>query len=160
MFHLLFLLGIVLDLLSLSFHFEYLLLNRLLVKYLLLHDILSEERYSGEDGADEIERTIHLLQKTVSFDVPLLLKPIFDIKNPDSIFLTCMQSGAVNEQIKTMIELGIPRETALYLYEAAFKGKKEGSDKKENLEQKIRNRLENIIETLRYWVEVQVDFLI
>lgn len=125
-----------------------------------LHDILSEERYSGEDGADEIERTIQLLQKTVSFDVPLLLKPIFDIKNPDSIFLTCMQSGAVNEQIKTMIELGIPRETALYLYEVAFKGKREGSDKKENLEQKIRDRLENIIETLPYWVQVQLDFLI
>ena len=59
-----------------------------------------------------------------------------------------------------MIELGIPRETALYLYEVAFKGKQEGSDKKENLEQKIRDRLENIIETLPYWVQVQLDFLI
>ena len=124
-----------------------------------LHDILSEERYLGENGADEIERTIQLLQKTVSFDVPLLLKPIFDIKNADSIFLTCMQSGAVNEQIKTMIELGIPRETALYLYKVAFKGKQKGSDKK-TLEQKIRDRLGNIIETLPYWVQVQLDFLI
>ncbi len=124
-----------------------------------LHDILSEERYLGENGADEIERTIQLLQKTVSFDVPLLLKPIFDIKNADSIFLTCMQSGAVNEQIKTMIELGIPRETALYLYKVAFKGKQKGSDKK-TLEQKIRDRLGNIIETLPYWVQIQLDFLI
>lgn len=124
-----------------------------------LHDILSEERYLGENGADEIERTIQLLQKTVSFDVPLLLKPIFDIKNSDSIFLTCMQSGAVNEQVKTMIELGIPRETALYLYKVAFKGKQKGNDKK-GLEQKIRDRLGNIIETLPYWVQVQLDFLI
>lgn len=124
-----------------------------------LHDILSEERYLGENGADEIERTIQLLQKTVSFDVPLLLKPIFDIKNSDSIFLTCMQSGAVNEQVKTMIELGIPRETALYLYKVAFKGKQKGNDKK-SLEQKIRDRLGNIIETLPYWVQVQLDFLI
>ena len=56
-----------------------------------LHDILNEERYSGETGADEIERTIQVLQNVVSFNVPLLLKPIFDIKNPDSIFLTCIQ---------------------------------------------------------------------
>lgn len=124
-----------------------------------LHDILNEERYLGENGADEIERTIQLLQKTVSFDVPLLLKPIFDIKNSDSIFLTCMQSGAVNEQIKMMIELGIPRETALYLYEVAFKGKQKGNDEK-SLEQKIRDQLGEIIETLPYWVQVQLDFLI
>ena len=49
------------------------------------NDILNEERYSGETGADEIERTIQVLQNVVSFNVPLLLKPIFDIKNPDSI---------------------------------------------------------------------------
>jgi len=64
-----------------------------------------------------------------------------------------------DRQIKTMIELGIPRETALYLYKVAFKGKQKGSDKK-TLEQKIRDRLGNIIETLPYWVQVQLDFLI
>ena len=125
-----------------------------------LHDILNEERYSGETGADEIERTIQVLQNVVSFNVPLLLKPIFDIKNPDSIFLTCIQSGATTETIKMMIELGIPRETALYLYDEVFTGKQKESDDEEDLEQKIRNQLQKSFNDLPYWVQVQLDFLI
>lgn len=125
-----------------------------------LKEILHGDRYSNEDGADEIENTIQILQKTVSFDVPLLLKPIFDIQNPKSIFLTCMQAGAVKEEIKLMIELGIPRETALYLYEVGFKGSEEELPQNENMEQIIRTRLRTIIDTLPYWVKVQLDFLV
>ncbi len=129
-------------------------------KEMPLHDILLGDRYLNEKGADEIEKTIQILQKTVSFDVPLMLKPIFDIKNPSSIFLTCMQAGAIKEETKLMIELGIPRETALYLYETYFKGKEVELSQDKNLEQKIRNRLKNIINILPYWVKVQLDFLV
>lgn len=88
------------------------------------------------------------------------MKPIFDIKNPDSIFLTCIQSGATTETIKMMIELGIPRETALYLYDEVFTGKQKESDDEEDLEQKIRNQLQKSFNDLPYWVQVQLDFLI
>ena len=71
-----------------------------------------------------------------------------------------MQAGATKEETKLMIELGIPRETALYLYETYFKGKEEASSQDENLEHKIRNRLKNIINILPYWVKVQLDFLV
>ena len=37
-----------------------------------------------------------------------------------------------------MIELGIPRETALYLYEVGFKGSEEELPQNENMEQIIR----------------------
>lgn len=125
-----------------------------------LHDILCDERYSGDAGADEIEKTIQVLQNVVSFNIPLLLKPIFDIKNPDSIFLTCMQSGAVNELTKTMIELGIPRETSLYLYDNLFKATKlKNNDEKES-ESKIRRVLQSNINKLPYWIKVQLEFLI
>ena len=100
------------------------------------------------------------MQNVVSFNVPLLLKPIFDIKNPDSIFLTCIQSGATTETIKMMIELGIPRETALYLYDEVFTGKQKECDDEEDLEQKIRNQLQKSFNDLPYWVQVQLDFLI
>ena len=51
---------------------------------------LNDSRYEGDDGADNIDETIELLQNTISFSVPLLLKPIFDIKNPESYFCrTC-----------------------------------------------------------------------
>ena len=71
--------------------------------------------YACDKIADEIEDTIEILQNTISYKVPLLLKPIFDIKNPDSIFLSCMQSGAYNKVSRTLIEIGVPRECALYL---------------------------------------------
>lgn len=122
-----------------------------------LHDMLSDDRYSDENGAEEIEKTIQILQNVVSFDIPLLLKPIFDIKNPQSIFLSCMQTGAVNEQTKMMIELGIPRETALYLYDRVLKNNLDMS--KDDLEQEIRDRLKENFDALPYWVRVQLEFL-
>lgn len=83
-------------------------------KEITLYEILSDKKYEEDNGADEIENTIYVLQNVVSFHVPLLLKPIFDIKNPESLFLTCMQAGAVHPITKKMVELGIPRETAIY----------------------------------------------
>ena len=59
-----------------------------------LSEILSGERYSGEDVTENIDNMIDTLQKIVSFNIPLLLKPIFDIFENDSIFLLCMQAGA------------------------------------------------------------------
>ena len=52
-----------------------------------LFEILSKMKYSDDKFEDEIEETIELLQNTVSYRIPLLLKPIFDIKNSNSVFL-------------------------------------------------------------------------
>lgn len=124
-------------------------------KEITLYEILSDKKYEGENGADEIENTIYALQNVVSFHVPLLLKPIFDIKNPESLFLTCMQAGAVHPITRKMIELGIPRETAIYLYQKMY------SDKKENdIEEKdIRKKLLEKFNEFPYWIKVQLDFL-
>lgn len=86
-----------------------------------LREILSDKRYEGDSGADNIDETIELLQNAVSFSIPLLLKPIFDIKNPESCFLICMQAGAFNIPSRYMIEMGIARETAIYLYNEFLK---------------------------------------
>ena len=121
-----------------------------------LHEILSDEKYNKENGADEIENTIFALQSVVSFHVPLLLKPIFDIKNPESIVLTCMQSGALHPVTRKMIELGIARETAIYLYEKIF-----SNDKKSDVqEQEIRKRIAYKYSEFPYWIKCQLDFLI
>ena len=41
-----------------------------------LYDIFNNDRYKGDSGAEKIDETIDLLQQTISFNIPLLLKPI------------------------------------------------------------------------------------
>ena len=125
-----------------------------------LCEILSGSRYDGENGADNIDETIDLLQTVVSFNIPLLLKPIFDIKNPESCFLTCLQAGAFNTVSRTMIEMGIPRETALYLYDEYFDDIDILDLSKIQIESIIRETLRENYEKMKYWIQVQLDFLI
>lgn len=127
---------------------------------LSLHDILDEPKYSEENGENEIEKTIQILQNVVSFNIPLLLKPIFDIKNPESVFLTCMQSGAMNSVTKKLIELGVPRETALYIYNGLLKERKIDAYDELKLEESIRELLFEQYHNMPQWIQCQLDFLI
>ena len=115
-----------------------------------LSEILSKKTYTYDKIADEIEDTIEILQNVVSYKVPLLLKPIFDIKNADSVFLSCMQAGAYNKVSKTLIEIGVPRECALYLNDELFKDyiAKDKSD--EQIENEVRQMLISKKEELPY----------
>lgn len=126
-------------------------------KEFCLTEILKDKKY---DNPDEIDSVIEILQNTVSFHVPLLLKPIFDIKNPDSSFLTCMQSGAVNNVTKKLISLGIPRETAIYLFDNLFSELKATEYDEIQLENHLRNQLRTNIDSLPYWVKIQFEYLI
>lgn len=122
-----------------------------------LSDILTSNLKNVQKPEDTIEEIIEILQNIASYKVPLLLKPIFDIKNPDSTFLNCMQSGACNDILKKLIELGIPRECALSLYDAIFKEKKLSDD---TIEDEIRKLLRDNYLKLPYWMQVQLQFLI
>lgn len=124
-----------------------------------LKDILNDSRYEGDDGADNIDETIELLQNTISFSIPLLLKPIFDIKNPESCFLSCMQLGAFNVANRSMIEMGIARETALYLYDNFFQKVNYNNLNKIDIEESIRQIIGENYSAIPYWVQVQLDFL-
>lgn len=121
-----------------------------------LSDILGKAIKNKINPEDIIEDTIDLLQNTISYSIPLLLKPIFDIKNPNSTFITCMQSGAYNDISKTLIEMGVPRECAIYLSKTLFNNIKL---EKDNFKENIRNILKNKIASLPYWIQVQLDFL-
>lgn len=124
-----------------------------------LSDILSKRKYTDDKIADEIEDTIEILQNTVSYKVPLLLKPIFDIKNPDSIFLSCMQSGAYNKVSRTLIEIGVPRECALYLNNEFLKDYVVKDKSDTEIEEELREILIRSKDKLPYWIGVQLDFL-
>lgn len=125
-----------------------------------LSNILVGERYKGDNATENIDKTIELLQQTVSFNVPLLLKPIFDMFNEGSIFLLCMQTGAYKPFTRRMIEIGTPRETAIYLNTLFFEGKKPLSDDASQIENQIISVITKNYDKLPYWIKVQLDFMV
>ena len=124
-----------------------------------LYDILNNSRYDGDNGMDNIEETIELLQNIISFNIPMLLKPIYDIKKPDSSFLTCMQTGSFDNISRCMIEMGIPRETAIDLFDTNFAQEQNFTENKLEIEEMIRSRIGKKFNDLPYWEQVQLKFL-
>ena len=125
-----------------------------------LKDILANINCSDEDDvADEIENRIEILQNTVSYKVPLLIKPIFDIKDSDSSFISCMQAGAYNQVTRVMIEIGVPRECALELNKSLFQSYDCNNKTEEEIELEIRSILKTNKSTLPYWIGAQLNFL-
>lgn len=80
-----------------------------------LSEFFKDKFYSDGDIQLKIENKIQMLQKTVSFDIPLLIKPVIEIKNPDSTIVSSLQAGAYKKTTKKMIDIGIPRELAIRL---------------------------------------------
>lgn len=124
-----------------------------------LSDILSTIHSENKDISDEIEDTIEILQNIVSYKVPLLLKPIFDIKNPNSSFLSCMQDGAYNKVSRILIEMGVPRECALQLFNSLFTTYSTSDKDDLKIESEIRGILIANKKSLPYWIGVQLNFL-
>lgn len=112
----------------------------------------------NKNDSDEIDEIINMLERLVSFEVPLLLKPIFDMFNPESIFLACVQSGAYKKYTRKMIEIGVPRETAIFLNEYIFKSLNL-SKNSDNIEEDIRNLIKDKFKELPYWIQVQLEFM-
>lgn len=123
-----------------------------------LYDLLQGKYYEGDKGEENIEDTINMLEQVISYKLPLLLKPIYDMRLPDSSFLLALQVGAQTPIVCRMIEMGIPRETAIYLCEKIFANKK--SDGKDAGATYIRKCIKKNYPKLPYWVQVQLTYLI
>jgi len=128
-------------------------------KEVSLYNILAGFNYPDDELADEIEKIIEILQNTVSFKVPLLLKPMFDFLNPESSFISCMQTGAFNQVSKIMIEIGVPRECAIYIKEKYFSDFDVNNKREDEIEYEIRNELVNNKDKMPYWIGAQLNFL-
>ena len=70
-----------------------------------------------------------------------------------------MQSGAYSKISRIMIEMGVPRECAIYLKEELFSNFDANENNDEQLEEKIRKILIENKTTLPYWISIQLNFL-
>ena len=59
-----------------------------------------------------------------------------------------------------MIEIGIPRETAIYLNSKLFKKREVTINTPDNLENEIRDTIKKNYTKLPYWIRVQLDFMV
>ncbi|WP_293299945.1 DEAD/DEAH box helicase [Pedobacter sp. UBA4863] len=111
-----------------------------------LFELFSDPYY---DTATKVESTISDLQNKVSYGLPLLLKPIYDISEPEAMFTRFIELGAFLPITRKFIELNIPRETAIYLNEKYVFN---NVDDKHSLLRQLRA----IKSQLSYWHQVQL----
>ncbi|MBQ3545654.1 MAG: DEAD/DEAH box helicase [Lachnospiraceae bacterium] len=125
-----------------------------------LKEIFSSKHYNEAATQDRIENTIRLLENTVSYGIPLLLKPLFDIYDPDGTLLSSMQVGASDILSRRMIEKGIPRDTAINIINDYLDDGEKLVLNQEMVNQMIQNSIKKHYYEFPYWVQIQVDYLI
>ncbi|RDI14431.1 DEAD/DEAH box helicase [Flavobacterium sp. AG291] len=112
-----------------------------------LVDLFSDPYY---DDASKIEKTISDIQNKISYGLPLLLKPLYDIKQPENMFIRFIELGAFLPITRKLIELNIPRETAIHISKNfAFTD----IDNKYS----VLKQLRDIKPQLLYWHQVQLN---
>ncbi len=107
-----------------------------------------------------IDDEIALLETTISYNIPTMLKPIYDIYSPESTLLNSIELGSCNPLVMCMIKLGIARETSIFLYDQYFKNINVTKDKEENQEEIIKKNLRNNLEEMPYWIRIQLQFIL
>ncbi|MFN8291369.1 MAG: DEAD/DEAH box helicase [Chitinophagaceae bacterium] len=117
------------------------------LKEKLLADIFSERYY---DTSEKIDDTISFIQNKISYGLPLLLKPLYDIKEPEGMFTRFIELGAYKPITRKLIELSIPRETAIFL---------NNNFEFQNIDnkQELINQLRTVRNNLSYWYKVQLN---
>lgn len=116
-----------------------------------LYDILNTSYYNN---IEKINNTIKIIQNTISYGLPMLLKPLYDIHNSECMILRFIEMGAYNVIPRKMIEMNIPRETALFLSKKYF------SNNANISEEQIIDRLRSITPSLSYWDRIQIEHLL
>jgi hypothetical protein len=112
-----------------------------------LSEIFSNDFY---DSSKQIDDTICFIQNKISYGLPLLLKPLYDIKSPEGMFTRFIELGAYKPITRKLIELSIPRETAIYLGD---KYEFTNVDNKKELIKQLRAKREE----LSYWYQIQLN---
>jgi hypothetical protein len=109
------------------------------------------------NSSDKIEERISLLQGKISYGIPMLLKPLYDMKDSENMFLRFIEIGAYKPITRKMIEFNIPRETAIYLNSNFFINHQSNSS---NLDELVHQVLRANINKIDYWRKVQFEGII
>ncbi|MDO3654788.1 DEAD/DEAH box helicase [Bacillus subtilis] len=109
------------------------------------------------DSSSKIEKTISLLQNTITYKLPALLKPLYNILLPESSFLSYLEMGAYRVITRKLIEMGVPRETALSLSNNYLD---DINAEEIHLDEILYSRLRSIDNQINYWEKVQLESIL
>jgi hypothetical protein len=114
-----------------------------------LFDFFTNSYY---DDPSNIEKDISFIQNKVSYGLPLMIKPLYDIKAPDSLFTRFIEMGAYTPITRKLIDLNIPRETAIYL---------KTNYSIENIEERklMIQQIRELRKELPYWYKIQLEVI-
>jgi replicative superfamily II helicase len=118
-----------------------------------LSEILSGDYY---DNQEKVKRTIDSLQGEISYQLPMLLQPIYDSLYPESSFLRFLELGAYHPVTRKLIEHSVPRETAIFLNNKFFTEKR---GEKINFQADLIPVLKQHFDSMDYWTRIQLEVL-
>lgn len=110
--------------------------------------ILSTDYHSD---SEKIDKTITLLLTKLSYGIPALLKPLYDIKFGDSCFLRAVECGAYRPITRVLIENNVPRDTAISLVDSFFPDSNKETNPVILKQQFVAN-----YKSIPYWERVQL----
>lgn len=87
--------------------------------------------------SEDIEKRINDIQTKVVYGIPKLLKPLFQINDStrnqkSTAMLSFIEVGGMDQRLRALIEIGIPRETAIALLQNDANNRLTDSDNKIN----------------------------
>lgn len=106
---------------------------------------------------ENINKTINVLQNKISYGLPMLLQPLYDIKIPTSSFLRFMELGAYHPTTRKLIEYNVPRETAITLKNELLNNIDVASV---DFERNIFDIVRNNTGKMGYWTKSQIQSIL
>ncbi|WP_276484762.1 DEAD/DEAH box helicase [Paraflavitalea pollutisoli] len=114
-----------------------------------IREILATSFYSG--NTKRINAAIKHMEKNIAQGMALLFKPLYDVKAGDSMYPRFLEVGAYKPLTRRLIDLNIPRETAIYL------GSLLRNINNDTSRNELIKEIRRIRKELPYWYQVQLD---
>ncbi|MDD2702497.1 MAG: DEAD/DEAH box helicase [Candidatus Omnitrophica bacterium] len=122
-----------------------------------LNKILSDRNVQD---TDEIDHIINVIAQDVKYSLPKLLRPVVHMQNIDSPILNFIEMGAYKPVTRRLMEMGVPRETALKISERLDEQKMGNILEDESGDGKLISFLQNNFKKMPYWERIQLQSII
>ncbi len=119
-----------------------------------LRSIISWEVNEETVGWEEIDRRLTRVNQSVVHDLPKVLRAVATLQGGENPLLGFMEMGAYRIEVRRLIELGLARETALRVANAANLKDIDGLSDAE-----LVKRISGALQNLNYWDVAQVHDL-
>jgi hypothetical protein len=101
-----------------------------------LKDVIDPPNFPIKESED-IEKRINDIQTKVVYGIPKLLKPLFQINDhvrsqKSAAMLSFIEVGGMDQRLRALIEIGVPRETAIAMLQNDTNNRLTDSDNKIN----------------------------